>query len=187
MPFGMQSSRFRAQSSLRKQGLIPKRTDPLDPRELQMLEPESAIEFLVGTDTGSLFGKMDSDYAIFKKGTRRVSLTEDGAYIPRSLFPPHQDIDYRITRSPDGVVSVNVFSVGTADLVRTASDRSREIRWIAEHRNQYANQWVALDGDRLLSHGDNAREVYTRAREFGVNLPFVARVEPEGSLPFGGW
>ena len=42
-------------------------------------------------------------------------------------------------------------------------DRTAEFRWIAEHLQEYAGQWVALHGDRLLSHSTDAREVFATA------------------------
>src|SRR5437763_3083795 len=66
-------------------------------------------------------------------------------------------------------------------------DRSRELNWLNENREKYEGEWVALDGDHLLSHGMNAREVYEQARKSGVEIPFLAQVEPKDQLPFGGW
>jgi hypothetical protein len=66
-------------------------------------------------------------------------------------------------------------------------DRSREQQWLAEHSEEFAGQWVALDGNRLLSHGNNAHEVYEEARRSGVKRPLVVQVEKVGDRPFGGW
>jgi len=66
-------------------------------------------------------------------------------------------------------------------------DLSRELRWIEEHRGEYAGQWVAVRGDKLLSSGSDGREVYEAARAAGDVRPFVTRVEPIGELPFAGW
>jgi Family of unknown function (DUF5678) len=66
-------------------------------------------------------------------------------------------------------------------------DCSEEMRWLAEHREEYAGQWVALKGGRLLSHGMNAKAVYQAARESGIELPIVVLVESPDELPFGGW
>jgi uncharacterized phage-associated protein len=66
-------------------------------------------------------------------------------------------------------------------------DSGLEMRWIAEHGREYAGQWVALDGDRLVGHGRSAREVYEAARDAGVQLPLVVRIEPDDQPPFGGW
>ncbi len=63
-----------------------------------------------------------------------------------------------------------------------------EMRWLEEHRAQYAGQWIALDGARLLASGSTAREVYAAAHAQGVEAPFVDLVEPESGDGFwGGW
>ena len=66
-------------------------------------------------------------------------------------------------------------------------DRSQELRWLREHRAEYASHWVALDGERLIASGTDAREVFTAARRSGVTRPLVVQVEPPDALPFGGW
>lgn len=66
-------------------------------------------------------------------------------------------------------------------------DLTRELRWIEEHRSEYAGQWVAVRGDRLLSSGPNGKEVYDAARAAGDKSPFVTRIEPTDELPFRGW
>jgi hypothetical protein len=65
--------------------------------------------------------------------------------------------------------------------------RRREQRWLREHAKEYEGQWVALNGDRLLSHGTDGRLVLSEARQAGVPVPFVVRVEMPDELPFGGW
>ncbi|MCC6590974.1 MAG: hypothetical protein IT168_30080 [Bryobacterales bacterium] len=67
-------------------------------------------------------------------------------------------------------------------------DRTREMRWIDEHRAAYAGQWVAVEGDRLIAAGVDPLEVFAVAREHGVPTPFVVHVRPEDPLPFvPGW
>ena len=66
-------------------------------------------------------------------------------------------------------------------------DLSRELRWIDEHRLEYAGQWVAVRGDRLLSSGPDGATVYEAARAAGDERPFVTRVKPADDLPFAGW
>lgn len=63
-------------------------------------------------------------------------------------------------------------------------DRSREKAWMENHASEYANQWVALDGDRLISHGPKFGPVINEARKQGVPDALVAFVEPKDALPF---
>ncbi len=61
------------------------------------------------------------------------------------------------------------------------------MRWVKEHRAEYAGQWVAVRGDRMLSSGPDGKEVNEEARAAGDERPFVTRVEPADELPFAGW
>src|SRR2546425_9586248 len=72
---------------------------------------------------------------------------------------------------------------GTQPVLR----REREMRWLGEHEAEYAGEWVALDGDRLLSHGSNARKGYAEAHAAGVEVPFVAYAEDPNDFQWGGW
>lgn len=75
------------------------------------------------------------------------------------------------------------------ELQNTKSYRTheRERAWIEAHREEYLGQWVALDGDRLIAHGANAREVYLAARAAGVRSPFVEQIMPSLEPYTGGW
>ena len=59
-------------------------------------------------------------------------------------------------------------------------------RWMTAHRHEYAGQWVALDGDRLIAHGANPNEVFASARADGAYLPLVTFIPPVDALPFAG-
>lgn len=54
--------------------------------------------------------------------------------------------------------------------------------WIADHRREYANQWVALDGHRLIAHGTNHDEVWAAAQADGAYLPMVTFVEDPDNI-----
>jgi Family of unknown function (DUF5678) len=63
----------------------------------------------------------------------------------------------------------------------------REHAWIEKHRNEYLGQWVALEGDNLIAHGSNPRQVYLAARAAGIAVPYVERVEKRADFYTGGW
>lgn len=63
----------------------------------------------------------------------------------------------------------------------------KAMKWIDENRAQYLGQWVALDGDRLISHGTDARQVHNEAKAAGIKVPFVERVIEEQEPFYAGW
>lgn len=65
--------------------------------------------------------------------------------------------------------------------------RKEEYQWLAQHRSEYAGQYVALNGGQLISHGSNGREVLAQARRLGVKHPYIVHIEELNSPAFGGW
>lgn len=59
-------------------------------------------------------------------------------------------------------------------------------KWLAKNRGKYMNQWVCLEGDTLIAHGTDALEVDRKARERGIEVPFLEHIVEE-KYPFGGW
>jgi hypothetical protein len=66
-------------------------------------------------------------------------------------------------------------------------DYRPSMRWLAEHVRDYAGQWVALDGDRLIAHGPDARSVYAAANADGAYMPLVTQVEDPDAPPYIGF
>lgn len=56
-------------------------------------------------------------------------------------------------------------------------DRSREYDWIEQHRDEYAGQYVLLDGDTLIAAGTNAKEVVSAGRQRGAVSALLLYVE----------
>ena len=74
--------------------------------------------------------------------------------------------------------------MGAGDLAEVDPKDEAAFRWINEHGGQYAGQWLALDGDRLLAHGPDLSEVAAVARARGVRFPLLHLVEPRRDHPF---
>ena len=69
-----------------------------------------------------------------------------------------------------------------------ANRTAKSLRWLDENREKYSGQWVALDGDRLIASGPTVKEVYSKAKAEGVEIPFVELVtDPEPVPSTGGW
>ena len=67
-------------------------------------------------------------------------------------------------------------------------DRVKERIWIERNRAEFAGQWVAVEGDRLVASGTDALKVFTAAKSEGIESPFVVHIIVEDSLPFvPGW
>lgn len=66
-------------------------------------------------------------------------------------------------------------------------DRTKENDWLRLHSGEYAGQWVALDGDRLVGHGHNLKEVVKTVKQNGVDDALFVRVEPSDALPWAGF
>src|SRR5262245_5507813 len=67
-----------------------------------------------------------------------------------------------------------------------SKDRSHENQWLAENHREYIGQWVALEGGRLMAHGEDAAEVFAAADASGVERPMVIYVEDPDAPPFAG-
>ena len=66
-------------------------------------------------------------------------------------------------------------------------DRSRELAGLAAHREEYAGQWVVLEGERLLGHDCDPRPIVDNARAEGIECPFVLHIRAESGPYIGGW
>lgn len=70
--------------------------------------------------------------------------------------------------------------------VRPASlrDFSVDRQWLAEHRDEYAGQWVALENGQLISHGPSAKEVHQTALDGGHPEALLVLIEPSDAPSF---
>ena len=62
-----------------------------------------------------------------------------------------------------------------------------ERAWVDAHREEFLDQWVALDGGDLIAHGTDARTVYDEARARGTTAPYLVHVVPKVEAYVGGW
>ena len=72
-------------------------------------------------------------------------------------------------------------------LRRELEEYRRANQWIAAHRAEYLGQWVALEGERLVSHGVDALQVHNEAKAAGITSPFLERMIEEEGPYWGGW
>lgn len=63
-------------------------------------------------------------------------------------------------------------------------DFTADRQWLADHRDEYAGQWVALKNGQLISHGSGAKEVNQAAKDAGHLDALLVLVEPSDAPPF---
>jgi hypothetical protein len=63
----------------------------------------------------------------------------------------------------------------------------RERAWVEAHRDEFLDQWVALDGGSLIAQGTDARTVYDQARANGSPSPYLVHIVPKVDAYVGGW
>lgn len=129
--------------------------------------------------------------AIFPR-SNRIIVNEYGVFIPQTILGKEVIVATEMQPLAKEGIRIIVSAQSRQSQNEVAKrvdfiDCSREMQWVNEHRNQYFGEWVALDGDRLVAHGPNAREVYDKARSLGVPVPSVLLIEALDELPFGGW
>lgn len=72
-------------------------------------------------------------------------------------------------------------------VVEQVSSWQAEQEWLSAHGAEYIGEWLALQGNVLLSHGPKAREVRDEARRKGVELPLMFQVPEDFGMPSAGW
>lgn len=63
-----------------------------------------------------------------------------------------------------------------------SAHRSRELEWRRTHVDilrAFSGQWVALEGEEIIAHGTDPLRVVARAREKGISVPYIFRVETQ--------
>ena len=80
-------------------------------------------------------------------------------------------------------VIITEAAVADAPPADGVNHRYPEMAWLAAHQYEYLGEWLALDGDILVSHGPDAFAVRDEARRKGVDRPLMHHVPEEKPWP----
>ncbi len=64
-------------------------------------------------------------------------------------------------------------------------DMSKDMKWLGEHRKEYAGKWVAVYEDRLIASSDTAAEVFAEMDRAGLPQNLVTFIEEPLPKPKG--
>lgn len=59
-------------------------------------------------------------------------------------------------------------------------------KWLDENSETYMNQWVCLEGDKLIAHSKDGKGLYQKAVEAGIKTPFIHHIVEEPNFFYGG-
>lgn len=65
-------------------------------------------------------------------------------------------------------------------------DLTREWQWIEDHKDEYAGQWVALEGDRLVAASSVQQEVFDMLKTANAKRPLIHRISSPNDLTWIG-
>lgn len=144
-------------------------TEIVDERKsrLQFLEPTGVGSLgTLGLGVGLSTSVLPADFRIRGKFSNVQSAFNYDEMIPREFPPARASHDVRLVAAHP-VGSVNQF-------------RNRESEWRRTHADvlkSLENQWVVLEGDQVVAHGEDPVHVINEAKAKGIRTPYIFFVE----------
>lgn len=177
-------------SLIKTVGIVPSVPD-LSQRNVARQEEDFSAFRDIASQQESFSNQLAHTVVLFPKA-QRVQTSEEGIFVPKSLFGRDARLRFRQERRIGGELQVVVYATPLQNQATTRQraetlDCSLELQWLDTHGEEYAGLWIALEGDHLLASGSNGREVYEEAIAQGATRPFLVQVETPDELPFGGW
>ena len=79
-----------------------------------------------------------------------------------------------------------IFTIVDMPTVKISNSRQVKQEWLKVNASLYRGEWVALNGDQLMSHRTNAQVVRDESRRQGVERPLLVRIPEELDRPSAG-
>ena len=119
--------------------------------------------------------------------------------IQHAVYPTASEQSRWVTTIRSQVVLVGFFSDSIQNIQPPRFDvghsvtspfRKQEIEWRRTHAEtlkSFENEWVVLEGEKIIAHGDDPVQVIDEARSRGIRTPYIFFVEPksEGFVNIG--
>lgn len=126
-----------------------------------------------------------------KAKSRKTFPLKAGA--PKIHGPKKKKGSYTANLEPRGSKKVKA-SLSRKDIIKktrskkeklkmTAGFRMRELECCRAHEDlirSFAGQWICVEGEEIVAHGNDPGQIYDEAKSKGVQVPFVLYIEPWG-------
>ena len=106
------------------------------------------------------------------------------------LDETHLELSQPLPATREGRIEIRISDVGGGDeepgpntetAVPGQRLRGREDAWCRSHPEilrRYAGQWLVVEGEKVVAHGDDPAQLVKQARAQGVSIPYVFYVDP---------
>ncbi len=100
------------------------------------------------------------------------------------LDPMHLELAKPLALRAGARISVAVSDLddGPSAAPQPLGHRQREQAWRRTNGDVlrgHAGEWLVLEGEEIIAHGDDPADLVKQAREHGIRSPYVFFVEPE--------
>ena len=101
----------------------------------------------------------------------------------RVLDPTHLELEEALSAPAGQSIEIAIPEPATNGGGSRRPARNRRVEQAWRRSNQetlrsYANQWVVLEGEKIVAHGDDPARLVEQAREKGIAVPYVFYVDP---------
>lgn len=131
---------------------------------------------------GSRLSSVEAPYA---RGPGALKMFLSAA--PFGLLGATASIEGGVLSKPMVLATRRVAYVRVAPALRETR-RGREMDFVRDHPEVFdglVGQWIVLEGQTIIAHGDDPAQIASEARTKGVRVPFLFRVERKRSKDEG--
>jgi len=144
-------------------------------------ERRSGLMYIAHTGVGSL-GSWGVPPGLTSSGHNWFPVAGANMSPPRLLHVNFDELLQGLTEKAVASSQSAAAPARAVERVNVRTLREREVEWRRTHPEilkQFENEWVALEGEKIIAHGPDAADVIKAARAEGIRKPYVFFVEPK--------